>query len=79
MQIGITGRAKDFNYLTHVLTRYRSSEGDTPLHVSAAYGRCDVLRLLLQSGANPDVYNQVSLNQMRLDLALRWSRHALWI
>lgn len=34
---------------------YRSDEGLTPLHIAAAWGRLEIVYLLLVSGANPEL------------------------
>ena len=37
----------------------RSSEGSTPVHTAAAFGRCENLRLLLLNGGDPFFVDQV--------------------
>ena len=38
---------------------HRSVDGSTPLHVAAAWGDKDTLRLLLHNGADPSLVDQV--------------------
>lgn len=50
------GRKKD---CAHVLSRPRSGEGLTPLHVAASWGCTACLGLLLTEGGDPHLEDQV--------------------
>lgn len=41
------------SFLKETSLGYRSDEGLTPLHIAAAWGRLEIVNLLLLSGANP--------------------------
>lgn len=45
---------------------FQGPEGQTPLHLAAAYGHHDVVKLLLNYGADPDACEDVSYTYLRV-------------
>ena len=58
------------NYLLPCTLERKDNDGNTPLHVACMYNRLDVLKFLLDEGANVTAIN--SRNMTCLEVAIEW-------